>query len=173
MKPISLLGAATALVMAATPAIAETTNPIFLDCYVDQTLSKPAKDDAKIPSGNIYYKIDIQNSDVSRLDKDDGNYKTLCSDIKKPREFGTLQGSCTITEDYVTASGDAFFLDFTVVEYLTMYRYSGKISTHTTIYSGIVPEFEDRLKQKNITHRLETEGTCKQGSDMSLKKKAF
>jgi hypothetical protein len=161
------------LVAVTTPAIAQTTNPIFLDCYVDQTVSKPAKDDAKIPSGYVYYKIDIQKSDVSKLDKDDGKYKTLCSDLKKPREFGVLQGWCTISEDHVRASGDAVFLDFTVVEYLSLYRYSGKISTNTRIYSGIATKLEDRIKVENITHRVETEGTCKQGSDMSLKQKAF
>jgi hypothetical protein len=166
----SILTSLIMLVAVGTPASAETTNPIFLDCYVNQTVSKPGKDDEKIPSGNIYYKIDIQNSDVSRLDKDDGKYKTLCSDLKKPRVFGTSQGWCTITEDHVTASGDQIFLGYTAVEYLSLYRYSGKISTRITIYSGLV---ENRLKPEYVTHRLETEGTCKQGTDMSLKTKAF
>jgi hypothetical protein len=158
------------LVSVTAPAIAQTSNPIFLECYVDQTLSEPSKGVVKRPAGNIYYKIDVQNSDVSKLDKDDGKYKTLCSDLKKPREFGTLRGWCNIGEDHVSASGDAIFLGFTVDEYLSLYRYSGKISTRTTIYSGLV---EDRMKPEYITHRIESEGTCKQGSDMSLKRKAF
>jgi hypothetical protein len=157
------------LVAVTTPAAAQTTNPIFLDCDVDQTVSEPAKNDRKI-SGRVYYKIDFQKSDVSHLDKDDGKYKTLCSDLKKKRDIGVTQGWCNINEDHVTASGDAIFLGFTVDEYLSLYRYSGKISTRTTIYSGLV---EDRLKPEYITHRIESEGICKQGSDMSLKKKAF
>ena len=160
------------LVAVSTPAAAQTPNPIFLDCDVDQTVSEPTKTDRQL-SGRIYYKIDLQKSDVSKLDKDDGKYKTLCSDRDKKREIGVLQGSCYISDDLVYATGDAIFLGFTVVEFVSLYRYSGKISTTTTIYSGIATEFEDRLKTENITHRVESGGTCKQGSDMSLKKKAF
>ena len=102
------------LVSVTAPAIAQTSNPIFLECYVDQTLSEPSKGVVKRPAGNIYYKIDVQNSDVSKLDKDDGKYKTLCSDLKKPREFGTLRGWCNIGEDHVSASGDAIFENNTI-----------------------------------------------------------
>jgi len=160
------------LVAVTTPAAAQTAKPIFLDCDVDQTRSEPDKGDRKT-SGRIYYKIDIQNSDVSKLDRDDGKYKTLCSDLKKKREFGVLQGRCNISEDLVYTSGNAVFLGFTVWENLSLYRYSGKLSTTTKIFSGIATEFEDLLKSENITHRVETEGTCKQGADMSLKAKAF
>ena len=160
------------LVAVTTPVAAQTAKPIFLDCYVNQTGSGPDKGDRKT-SGMIYYKIDIQKSDVSKLDKDDGKYKTLCSDINKKREFGVLQGRCNIGEDLVYTTGNAVFLGFTVWENLSLYRYSGKLSTTTKIYSGIATEFEDLLKSENITHRVETEGTCKQGTDMSLKTKAF
>jgi hypothetical protein len=159
------------LVAVSTPAAAQTANPIFLECDVNVTLREPA--DGKVSSGKIYYKIDTQLSDVSKFDIDNGKYETLCSDRKKKREIGVSQGGCDIYEDFVYASGTALYLGFTVWENVSIYRYSGKISTSTKIYSGNATEFEDLLKTNNITHRVDTQGTCKQGSDMSLKKKAF
>jgi hypothetical protein len=159
------------LVAVSIPATAQTTNPIFLECDVNVTLREPA--DGKASSGKIYYKIDTQLSDVSKFDVDNGKYETLCSDRKKKREIGVSQGGCDIYEDFVYASGTALYLGFTVWENVSIYRYSGKISTSTKIYSGNATEFEDLLKTNNITHRVDTQGTCKQGSDMSLKKKAF
>jgi hypothetical protein len=156
-----------------TPAIAQNTNPIFLECDVDVVLREPARNDGNPSLGKMYYKIDIQTSDVSKLDIDDGKYKTLCSDRQKKREIGVSQGGCDIYEDFVYASGTALYLGFTVWQTVTIYRYSGKISTSTKIYSGNATEFEDLLKTNNITHRVDTQGTCKQGSDMSLRKKAF
>ena len=159
------------LVAVSTPAASQTSNPIFLDCDVNVTLREPA--DGKASSGKIYYKIDTLLSDVSKFDVDNGKYETLCSDRKKKREIGVSQGGCDIYEDFVYASGTALYLGFTVWENVSIYRYSGKISTSTKIYSGSATEFEDLLKTDNITHRVDTQGTCKQGSDMSLRKKAF
>ena len=159
------------LVAVTTPAIAQTSNPIFLECDVNVTLREPAN--GKASSGKIYYKIDTQLSDVSKFDVDNGKYETLCSDRKKKREIGVSQGGCSIYEDFVYAGGSALYLGFTVWENVSIYRYSGKVSTSTKIYSGNATEFEDLLKRENITHRVDTEGTCKQGSDMRLKRKAF
>ena len=51
-----------------TPATAQITNPVFLDCDVGVTLRESTTDDRKEPSEKMYYKIDVQNSELSKFD---------------------------------------------------------------------------------------------------------
>jgi hypothetical protein len=152
-----------------TPAIAQTSKPIFLDCDTVSEYSIPNK--GQIVRKNLHFKLDFVNSDVLELNSDKGVYVSWCKDPEKDERLRD-KGYCIITDDIIYASVTKPISFITAMDELTFYRQTGKIKGSRKSYLDSSRDFIEIMKKKPLVE-YQVDGTCRQGVDLSSPKRAF
>jgi hypothetical protein len=165
--------AISALVLLAvipTSALAESSNAVFLSC--DTTRHYDGSDGGKVMPEKLYFKIDLTNSKVTEFNADLGKYEVLCGTRTGDWKLSEPQGVCSVGDELVTVGSTKLLLAATSSRTLAIYRSSGRITGSQRLYFGVIPEVIDQLGKPTLV-KYDIRGTCQQGPDMSLKKKAF
>jgi hypothetical protein len=157
------------LVAVTTPAAAQTSNPIFLDCDTVSEYVVPNK--GQVVRKTLHFKLDFVNSDVLELNADKGVYVSWCRDPEKNEKLRD-KGNCIITDDMIYATVTKPISIITALDDLTFYRQTGKIKGSRKSYLDTTRDFiEFMQKQPLVDYRID--GTCQQGVDLSSAKRAF
>ena len=157
------------LVSVTTPAIAQTTNPIFLDCDTVSEYSTPNK--GQVVRKYLHFKLDFLNSDVLELNSDKGIYESWCKDPEKNERLRDA-GSCTFTDDMIYADVTKHMLIMTGLEQLYFYRQTGKVKGFRKAYFDSSRDIIELMKKSPVLE-YRIDGLCKQGADLSPAKRAF
>jgi hypothetical protein len=157
------------LVAVTTPAAAQTTDPIFLDCDTVSEYVVPNK--GQVVRKTLHFKLDFVNSDVLELDVDKGIYVSWCRDPEKNERLRD-KGSCIITDDMIYANVTKPISIITALDDLTFYRQTGKIKGSRKSYLDTTRDFIEIMKKSPLVH-YRIDGVCQQGVDLSPSKRAF
>jgi hypothetical protein len=162
----------TLVLLAVTPtsALAEASNAVFLSC--DTTRHYNDSDVGKVMPEKLYFRIDLTNSNVTEFNADLGKYEILCGTRTNDWKFFEPQGVCTVGDTLVTVGSTKLLLAATSSRTLMIYRSSGRITGSQKLLSGAVTDAIDLVSKPPMVS-YDIRGTCQQGVDMSLKKKAF
>ena len=158
------------LVTVTTPATAQTTNPIFLDCDTVRQYLIP--DEGKVVREVLHFKLDFDNSNVLQLDTDRGNYESLCKDDTEKTVLFKVKGSCFFGDEIIYAGGTKGVFTITSVDDVQFYRKTGKIGGSRKTYLGSTRDIIELLATKPVVE-YRISGNCQQGIDLSPKKRAF
>jgi hypothetical protein len=158
------------LLSATTPAIAQTTTPIFLDCSTVGDFLRPREEEYR---KELHFKLDVDNGEVFKLDELSGKYSSLCQDSPIENVLIKSEGECRFEKESI----DVYLTDTVhtvskTVENFTFFRNTGKIVGSLIMYSENKQDELKQIQKKPIVHLI-FNGYCRQGVDKSSSKRAF
>jgi hypothetical protein len=158
------------LLSVTTPAIAQTTNPVFLDCSTVGQFLRPREEEYR---KELHFKLDFDNGEVLKLFEPSGKYTSLCKDSPKENTIIKSEGECRFEKEYIEVSlTDTVHTVSKNVDSYTFYRNTGFIDGSTRMYSEDIQDKLKNTQKKPILH-LEFTGNCRRGVDKSTSNRAF
>jgi hypothetical protein len=94
-----------------TAVSAQSTAYIYLDC--DVTRYYKGIDEGKTLRDRLYFKVNMENSDVMEFDIDRGKYEVLCGAQNEDYKFAEAQGNCSVGDEIISVSSNKRLLMLT------------------------------------------------------------